>query len=351
MKKINVLSLFDGISCGQVALERAGIPVENYFASEIDKNAIAVTQKNYPNTVQLGDVVKVSAQDLPKIDLLTGGFCCQSFSLSGKQLNFEDPRGKLFFECVRLLNELRVSNPNIFFLFENVKMKKQYQDFISQELGVEPIKINSSLVSAQNRERLYWTNIPNVQQPEDKKLLVKDILEESADGHFSDGFYVVPRGTNNGGLKHYKGKSPTITTSSWRYNFYACQKIEENLYELLKTSKYKNDFKWKFDKMGRILVERPDGLKIQRIGRISSSDNKSEILTCVTQPHVNDGLLLRKVSPLEAERLQTLPENYTNVGISDNQRFHAIGNGWTVDVIAHIFSFLKEELSKDENPV
>lgn len=333
MAEFNVLSLFDGISCGQVALEKAGIKVDNYFASEIDKNAIKVTQHNYPNTIQLGDVTKVKGADLPKIDLLTGGFCCQSFSMSGKQLNFEDPRGKLFFECVRLLEECKPT----FFLFENVKMKKEYEDVITSYLGVSPIKINSALVSAQNRERLYWTNIPNIKQPEDKGILVKDILEENIDGHFSDGFYVVPRGTNQGGLKHYKGKSPTITTSSWRYNFFACQKIEENLRDLLSTSKYKDNFQWKFDKLGRVLVMRPDGLKIQRIGRVASQDNKSEIITCATQPHVNNGLLIRKITPLEAERLQTLPEFFTDCGISTNQRFHAIGNGWTVDVIAHIF--------------
>lgn len=339
---INVLSLFDGISCGQIALERAGIKVNKYFASEIDKHAIKVTQHNYPETIQLGDVTKVKSEDLPEIDLLTGGFCCQSFSLSGKQLNFEDPRGKLFFECVRFLEEVKPK----YFLFENVKMKKEYEDIISNYIGVKPIKINSSLLSAQNRERLYWTNIPDIEQPKDLGILVKDILEENIDGHFSDGFYVVPRGTNNGGLKHYKGKSPTITTSSWRHNFFAAQKIEENLKELLSTSKYKDNFQWKFDKMGRVLVMRPDGLKIQRIGRIASKDNKSEILICASQPHVNDGILMRKVTPLEAERLQTLPENYTNVGLSDNQRFHVIGNGWTVDVIAHIFNNLPEEYKK-----
>lgn len=155
---INVLSLFDGISCGQVALERAGIKVNNYFASEIDKHAIKVTQSNYPNTIQIGDVTKVKGADLPKIDLLIGGSPCQGFSFAGKQLNFNDIRSKLFFEFVRLLEETKPK----YFLLENVKMKKEYQNIITEYLEVEPITINSNLLSAQNRTRYYWTNIPNI---------------------------------------------------------------------------------------------------------------------------------------------------------------------------------------------
>ena len=181
---MNVLSLFDGISAGQVALERAGIKVDKYYASEIDKYAIQVTQKNYPDTVQIGDVTKVSyengileyenvMQDVGKIDLLIGGSPCQGFSFAGKQLNFEDDRSKLFFEYVRLLEETKPK----YFLLENVKMKKEYQDVITKYLGVEPIEINSALVSAQTRKRLYWTNIPNIEQPKDKKIMLKDVIE------------------------------------------------------------------------------------------------------------------------------------------------------------------------------
>lgn len=209
-EKINVLSLFDGISCGQIALERQGFEIENYFASEIDKYAIQVTQNNYPNTKQLGSVINIKAKDLPKIDLLIGGSPCQGFSFAGKQLNFEDPRSKLFFEFVRLKNDV---NPT-YWLLENNKMKKEYQDIISNYLGVEPIKINSSLVSAQNRERLYWTNIPNVTQPKDKKIMLSDIVGDY------EGIWVYPRGYNKGGVQSYKGKAPTITTSSWEHNFF-----------------------------------------------------------------------------------------------------------------------------------
>jgi DNA-cytosine methyltransferase len=153
-KRSNNIFLSEGISCGQVALQRAGIKVNNYFASEIDKHAIKVTQSNHPNTKQIGDVTKTKGSDLPKIDLLIGGSPCQGFSFSGKQLNFDDPRSKLFFEFVRLLNEVKPK----YWLLENVVMKQEYQDVISQHLGVEPVKLNSALTSAQNRVRLYWAN-------------------------------------------------------------------------------------------------------------------------------------------------------------------------------------------------
>ena len=173
---MNVLSLFDGMSCGQIALNKLGIKYDNYFACEIDKYAMQVTQHNYPNTIQIGDVQFVTKETFGthKIDLVIGGSPCQGFSFAGKQLNFEDPRSALFFEFVRLVKELKPK----YFLLENVKMKKEYQDVITQYMGVEPIEINSALVSAQNRRRLYWTNIPNVGQPEDKGIVLKDIIEK-----------------------------------------------------------------------------------------------------------------------------------------------------------------------------
>ena len=170
---INVLSLFDGISCGQVALNRAGIKVNNYFASEIDKHAIKVTQSNYPNTIQIGDVTKVQGVDLPKIDLLMGGSPCQGFSFSGKQLNFDDPRSKLFFEFVRLIEEVKPK----YWLLENVVMKQEYQDVISKHLGVEPIKLNSALTSSQNRVRLYWANF-DITEPTDQGIKLEDVIED-----------------------------------------------------------------------------------------------------------------------------------------------------------------------------
>ena len=178
---MNVLSLFDGMSCGQIALNQLGFKIDNYFASEIDKDAMKIAKKNFPNMQHIGDVTKVKGSELPKIDLLIGGSPCQGFSFAGKQLNFNDPRSALFFEFVRLLKE---TNPK-YFLLENVRMKKESENVISEYLGVKPIEINSNLVSAQNRKRLYWTNIPNVVLPEDKGILLKDVLELVVDDKYN----------------------------------------------------------------------------------------------------------------------------------------------------------------------
>ena len=170
---MNVLSLFDGMSCGRIALERLGIPIDNYYASEIDKYAIQVSQANYPDIIQVGDVTELDTSTLPKIDLIMGGSPCQGFSFAGKQLAFDDPRSALFFEFVRCVEELKPK----YFLLENVRMKKEYLDVISEYMGVEPIMINSALVSAQNRVRYYWTNIPGIEQPEQRGIVLRDILE------------------------------------------------------------------------------------------------------------------------------------------------------------------------------
>lgn len=195
---INVLSLFDGMSCGQIALREAGIKVNKYFASEIDKFAIQQTQHNFPDTVQLGSVTGVHAADLPHIDLLIGGSPCQGFSFAGKQLNFNDPRSVLFFEYVRILREIQEYNPGVLFLLENVRMRKECEQVITDQLGLEPVVINSALVSAQNRVRLYWTNIrtreeanlfdtkvvTDIPQPEGRGIFIEDILEDNAPARF-----------------------------------------------------------------------------------------------------------------------------------------------------------------------
>ena len=276
-----VLSLFDGISCGQIALERAGYEVRQYFASEIDKHAIKVTQTNYPNTIQLGDVTKVKGSDLPKIDLLIGGSPCQGFSFAGKGLNFEDPRSKLFFEFVRLKNETQPK----YFLLENVVMKKEYEKVISEFLGVEPILINSNLVSAQNRKRLYWTNIPGVKQPVDKQIGWGEIREFGV----ADNFYYSKKGLDWLKLDgERKGKKLAI----WGENE-KCQMVE--------ASHFKNYSSQRF---------------------FGIEDEKG----------------LRYITPKECERAQTVPDNYTSC-VSNTQRYKMLGNGWTVDVIAHILSF------------
>ena len=206
-KGINVLGLFDGMSCGQIALNRAGITVNRYYASELDKYAIKVTQENYPDTIQLGDVTKWREWDIDwsGIDLLIGGSPCQGFSFAGKQLAFEDPRSKLFFVYVDILNHIKSVNTKVIFLLENVNMKQEYQDAISNLLGCKPIKINSALVSAQNRVRLYWTNIPGVEQPEDTGVMLIDILDSDIDHKFyhTDKAIEYMNRCVNGGRNHW----------------------------------------------------------------------------------------------------------------------------------------------------
>lgn len=318
-EKTNVLSLFDGISCGQIALERQGIEIENYFASEIDKYAIQITMANYPNTKQLGDVRNVTAENLPNIDLLIGGSPCQGFSFAGAGLNFEDERSKLFFEFVRLKNELKPK----YFLLENVKMKQEFQDIISEQLGVKPIMINSSLVSAQNRERLYWTNIPVIGQPKDKGILLKDIIEDG---------------------ECLKDKSQTILATLYKEN--AKSMIKRNKAGLLVKMSSENPRIKELSITDRgIRPHRNDKRKsgISEIGTIHYPDTKSYTITASHAPKVLTEIIgWRKLSPLECERLQTVPDGYTKY-VSDTQRYKALGNGWTVDVISFIFSFLRGE--------
>jgi DNA-cytosine methyltransferase len=281
---MNVLSLFDGISCGQVAFNRLGIKYTNYYASEVDKYAIKVTQHNFPNTKQLGDIQNIKGIDLPKIDIIMGGSPCQGFSFSGKQLNFNDPRSRLFFDFERLLKEV---NPK-YFLLENVKMKKEYQDVISEKLGVQPIEFNSSLVSAQNRKRLYWTNIPVNELIIDKMIYWKDIQLQNA----VDVYYLTEKMIN------------WINKDDRRkYRFKVYDTNSQVKMQMLEASHYK-------------------GISNQR---------------CFS---IMDNGRMRYIHPIECERLQTLPDNYTKI-ISNTQRYKSLGNGWTVDIICHILRGIK----------
>jgi len=288
MEGINVLSLFDGMSCGQIALEKAGIKVDNYFASEIEAPAIEVTMKNYPKTIQLGDVTKVNGIDLPRIDLLIGGSPCQGFSFAGKQLNFEDTRSKLFFEFVRLLEETKPK----YFLLENVKMKKEHEQVITKYLGVEPILINSALLTAHNRPRLYWTNIPNVGQPNDNGIYFEQIRDLQIENYE----YISEEKTIN---REYK----------------------------------KNYLQYDINGKGHgSQDQRAYYLKGKHGCLDTGASGKAKVLE-------NDGRV-RKITRNEAERLQGVPDNYTTP-VSKAQALKMLGNGWTVDVIVHIFSFLK----------
>jgi DNA-cytosine methyltransferase len=288
---MNVLSLFDGMSCGQIALNQLGFKVDNYFASEIEPASMKVTKHNFPNTIHIGDVTKVKGSELPKIDLLIGGSPCQGFSFAGKQLNFNDERSVLFFEFVRLLKE---TNPK-YFLLENVKMKQESEDVISEYLGVKPIIINSSLVSAQNRIRLYWTNIPNITLPEDKGILLRDVIYDDSYKVFTD---------------------IRITNTK---------------------KKTKNYVKW--DLSGKQYWSQQDRAYYKE-GKIctlpkAQPSNKLNILLDYEKD------IYRRLHPIEAERCQTVPDNYTDC-VPTNKRLEMLGNGWTVDVIKHIFRNMNE---------
>ena len=309
---MNVLSLFDGMSCGQIALERAGIKVDAYYASELDKYAIKVTQSNYPRTTQLGDVTKWREWDInwANIDLLIGGSPCQGFSFAGKQLAFNDPRSKLFFVYVDILNHIRSVNPNVNFMLENVKMKKEYLGVISDQLGVAPVFINSSLVSAQNRQRFYWANW-EIKQPVDKGIVLADIIE------------------------HPPTNVTVITgTFSARQQGEKCVEFNERIKGVTA-----NDRGYRYNK--------GDAAKsgISELGRIlKPTANYTDALTTSHMPKValnNDvnKLKYRKLTPTECEALQTVPRDYT-AHVSNTQRYKMLDNGWTVDVVTHIFKEL-----------
>jgi len=300
---MNILSLFDGMSCGQIALNKLGIKYDNYFASEIDKYAMQVTLANYPNTKQLGCIKFVNGLNLPKIDLLFGGSPCQSFSVAGDGTGFDGKSG-LFWEYVRVLKETKPK----YFLLENVKMKKECECVITEALGVNPIEINSNLLSGQNRKRLYWTNIPGITQPKDKGILLKDILQKNVDDKYyysEKAISYLDRNKINKRFANYSDNEKAncltaVFSKSLPYNVYVDKTKSYCL-----TGNYGNMACINYNKgQGQIVF-----------------DNKT----------------IRRLTPVECERLQTIPDNYTNY-VSNTQRYKMIGNGWTVEVIAHIFN-------------
>ena len=455
---MNVLSLFDGMSCGRIALERLGIPVDNYYASEIDKYAIQVSQANYPDIIQVGDVTELDLSTLPKIDLVMGGSPCQGFSFAGKQLAFDDPRSALFFEFHKAISYLQPK----YFLLENVRMKKEYLDIISEYMGVEPIFINSSLVSAQSRQRYYWTNIPGIEQPEERGIVLRDILEDQvgsehyvgdnmqknykggnqlnpnyksqantihnsdkksgticagthgyANGYVGDkhkpvkqternarhlkqlddkslcmtatmykgagnnGMTLVPQrvGTiKDGGqgnrIYSKDGKGITLSAQSGGTAGSGNMLVDDtsDLPEKSQTikSQYYKSSKANFEREGtfhatgipqKLVSDKPQHIgtavdvkaaawrgRYNEDGSISQKlelrkDDKSNAMTASFNHKINfltkDEVYWRKLTPLECERLQTVPDNYTN-HVSNTQRYKMLGNGWTIEVIAHI---------------
>lgn len=411
MERLRVLSLFDGISCGQVALERVGIPVEVYYASEIDKYAIQITQKNYPNTIQLGDVTKINFKKfIGKVDLIMGGSPCQDLSIAGKRKGLSGDRSGLFYKFVEAIKTIK---PKYFLLENNVGMPQEAYEEISKLMGCYPIEINSALVSAQTRKRFYWTNIGPAQynlfgfptvdipQPKNKRILLKDVLEsgiapdnksrciQSSIGRTTEREYFkknqgqmiaepikIPENTVKGyaeieqsecmDLTHLNSKTRRVRAMKEKCN---CLQTQSEFYQYVKPCALRNRGKGKQpeinknDKANALTSVQTDSMVLEplQIGHISNTNtqanrvysvhNKSVTLkangggggakTGLYKINLPDGeYLIRKLTPLECERLQTLPDNYTE-GVSNTQRYKAIGNGWTVDVIAHIFKFME----------
>ena len=392
---MKVLSLFDGMSCGMIALDRLGIKVDTYYASEVDKYAIQVSQKNYPEIIQIGDVCNIKAEDYQDIDLILAGSPCQGFSFAGKQLAFDDPRSSLFFEFVRLLKEIKPK----YFLLENVNMKKEFLDVISEQVsscypelpfGIERIKINSALVSAQNRVRWYWTNIPGVDQPEQRGIVLRDILEtnsfeNSAETHDTPKQIATAIDVNGHDIlkRVYSedGKSPVVTTcgggntepkvvaGAWRgrsldesgKNVAWKETKPKQMLELRKDEKsnsltsvrkdnlvvqsyrevrteeakrLRRESKQKTGKdhtpfRAKKIVPREDG----KVGTVTPGLNNDHMIS-LTRDKDQD-VYWRKITPIEAERLQTVPDHYTDC-VSTTQRLKCLGNGWTIEVITHI---------------
>tara|TARA_Y100000361_G_scaffold154271_1_gene179223 strand:+ start:1143 stop:2519 length:1377 start_codon:yes stop_codon:yes gene_type:complete len=450
---MNVLSLFDGMSCGRIALERAGIKVNKYYSSEIDKYAIQISKKNYPDIIQVGDVCNLDPADFQDIDLLIGGSPCTGFSFAGKQLAFDDPQSVLFFEFVRILEGIKPK----YFLLENVRMKKPHVQLITEMLCVSPLLINSSLVSAQSRQRYYWTNIPGVEPPKDKGIVLKDILEDDAVAdlvgnmgkrvirpNIEKGSTLLARdykGWNNYGmtgvrlnkplhvgdnieqvkvrrhevdikelqlyiLKYFKESGKTkkevaaelgdkFTTVEHYFRSIGSQYFaipSEEHWPKLKKILNINDDTWdarimEFDikdgvyestqrvysEMGKAPTitasNKEQYIEIKQIGiaeginghdllkRVYSKDGKSPTLNTMgggnREPKIaineeSEAATWRKITCVEAERLQTVPDNYTE-GVSNTQRLKMLGNGWTVDVVAHLFEYMKDPV--DPKPI
>ena len=312
---MKVLSLFDGISCGMVALERAGIQVDRYVAYEIEPNAILISRKNYPQIEQCGDVTKADFTQYKGIDLMIGGSPCQGFSFAGKQLNFNDPRSRLFFEYVRALKEAKPK----YFLLENVPMAKDIENAISELVGVQPVMIDSQYFSAQQRKRLYWTNIP-IAEYTDKGILLEDVVEPDA---------LVDR-----------DKAHAIIGSIGRtgHREYFKKNQGQMVYKAIELSNIYGGF-----------GEKRPRVHINKSVTIRAGQGGGHIPSLIINDKAHEFTLeefkkcIRKVTPLECERLQTMPDGYTDVGISNTARYKLIGNGWTVDVIAHILKGLKGE--------
>ena len=408
---LTVLSLFDGMSCGQIALRELGIKVDAYYASEIDKFCIAQTQLNFPDTIQLGDVRGVTLGNLPKIDLILAGSPCQGFSFAGKQLNFEDPRSVLFFQFKRIAHQAYYLNPDMKFLLENVRMKKSSEEIITRCLdGLRPVVINSALVSAQNRVRLYWSNIrtapanlfdgynTDIPQPADREIYLCDVLEDEVNekyhikdtvlrnliahkerneregrgfgmvvktpeekslairvggkgmydiikinrhgqikrdqnkascltvgghgsGNHSDIDIILQRPRGKKGISAYANKAPTLTANAWEQNNLLCRRTVKQVNPSTESN-------------GRQPFQQNRVYSTNGISPALCSSRRGQSPLIITPDDI-----LRRLTPTECARLQTIPEWY-KWECSETQQYRMLGNGWTVEVIKHILSYL-----------
>lgn len=394
---IKVLSLFDWMSCGMIALERAWIEVDKYYASEIDQYAIKISQKNYPDVIQIWDVERINFWSSWSFWWYDGRFCrkweheilffhrdidliiwwspCQGFSFAGKQLAFDDPRSKLFFEYVNIVERIRPK----YFVLENVKMKKEFQDIISDKLfGIKPIEINSSLVSAQNRKRLYWiakknnngwyTQV-NVPQPKDKWIILRDIIESDVDEKYYvkapvkwienmkwSKIWIIGNWWQGERIYSTWYKSVSLSALWW------WRGAKTGLYAVAQRGRYiedwvRKDGKWKtqqrmemwWEKSNTITSVQKDSMlaivnRPRWFNKWSINKKKSPSMWSSARQQNNmvyNGIEVRSLTPIECERLQTVPDNYTE-WVSNTQRYKMLWNGWTVDVIAHIFSYINK---------
>ena len=366
-----VLSLFDGMSATQQALKELGVPVSLYYASEIDSYAIKITQKNFPDTIQLGDVCNVSIAD--HIDLIVAGSPCQDLSFAGKGKGLAGERSGLFFEAIRIIKEAKAINSNVKVLIENVRMKQEHMDTMSDALSealeerVTPQLLNSGLVSAQNRQRLYWYNWQSIEEPEDRGLVLKDILETTVDDKYLAGQKLLDNYVGGDQLNpSYKSqantihdhtkKSPTICAGT---HGYAIGYVDGNHFkygemeEIFRSKVSDKEFKLSRDGLCHIGNAKLSGN--QTIKRVYHKSGKAPTLTTMggghREPKVYVGdMKFRKLTPLECTRLQTFPDGYCD-GVSNTQAYKMLGNSFTVEMVKCILSPIVEELEDGESDI